>query len=232
MRKGDRFVSEPSFVPVENLMFGRLAFKGMNTEIESMMADRDQKFADIESRKQEKDVTDEDMANRYSGLVATMGNKFATKRNSSGQPSGDRRQALLDMAGQTTNAHTSSLLSKTEDFLSETRRDSAEMHPEQVLMARSKLDEEDFLAQVRESELCQENQPMHPEMALMASKRKEKDEFLAQVKECEELQNDQQIHPEMAFMAKKKQKKSKATEKQTKDFLSQMRNELGESSEV
>ena len=32
-----RFVMESSYVPVESLIFGRLAYKGMNAEIESLM---------------------------------------------------------------------------------------------------------------------------------------------------------------------------------------------------
>ena len=34
--QGSRFIAEPSYVNIENLTFGRLAFHGMNPEIEKM----------------------------------------------------------------------------------------------------------------------------------------------------------------------------------------------------
>ena len=34
--QGSRFIAEPSYVNIENLSFGRLAFHGMNPEIERM----------------------------------------------------------------------------------------------------------------------------------------------------------------------------------------------------
>jgi hypothetical protein len=74
---GSRIVCEPSYVPVESLVFGRLAFKvaamiacigdrhqGMNAEIESMMAAAQ---AAAEEGKEEADVTQEEMASRWPG---------------------------------------------------------------------------------------------------------------------------------------------------------------------
>ena len=34
--QGSRFIAEPSYVNIENLTFGRLAFHGMNPDIEKM----------------------------------------------------------------------------------------------------------------------------------------------------------------------------------------------------
>ncbi len=76
-----RFISEPSYAIAENLIFGRMAFKGMNPEIEKMMEEqrlREQEAADAEG---EKDVQDEEMAAAYHGnVVGTVGRKFAAKR--------------------------------------------------------------------------------------------------------------------------------------------------------
>lgn len=77
---GSRVVCEPSYVPVENLVFGRLAFKGMNQEIEAMMAEK----VAAEDTTKEKEVSDADMANR---LTKNMAKKFANKRDNSGKPS-------------------------------------------------------------------------------------------------------------------------------------------------
>jgi M-phase phosphoprotein-6 len=77
---GSRVVCEPSYVPVENLVFGRLAFKGMNQEIEAMMAEK----VAAEDDSKETEVSDADMANR---LTKNMAKKFATKRDKSGKPS-------------------------------------------------------------------------------------------------------------------------------------------------
>jgi len=76
---GSRVVCEPSYVPVENLVFGRLAFKGMNQEIEAMMAEK----AAAEENTNDKEVSDGEMASR---LSKNMAKKFATKRDNAGQP--------------------------------------------------------------------------------------------------------------------------------------------------
>ena len=74
---GSRIVLEPSYVPIENLIFGRLAFKGMNQEIEAMMAE---KVETLES--DEKDVSDSNMASCLSSNIAK---KYGTKRDASGK---------------------------------------------------------------------------------------------------------------------------------------------------
>jgi len=76
---GRRVVCEPSYVPVENLVFGRLAFKGMNQEIEAMMAEK----AAAEDNTKDKEVSDGEMASR---LSKNMSKKFGTKRDNAGQP--------------------------------------------------------------------------------------------------------------------------------------------------
>ena len=80
---GRRVVCEPSYVPVENLVFGRLAFKGMNQEIEAMMAEK----ASVEDSTKDKEVSDGEMASR---LSKNMAKKFASKRDSTGQSTNNK----------------------------------------------------------------------------------------------------------------------------------------------
>jgi len=107
---GSRVVCEPSYVPVENLVFGRLAFKGMNQEIEAMMAEK----VAAEDTTKEKEVSDADMANR---LTKNMANKFATKRDKTGKPSMNKNLASV-------TPETSSLIAQTSTFLSQVRAES------------------------------------------------------------------------------------------------------------
>ena len=51
---GSRVVCEPSYVPVENLVLGRMAFKGMKQEIETMVTDK--------VAPEDNEVSDADMA--------------------------------------------------------------------------------------------------------------------------------------------------------------------------
>ena len=67
-----RLVCEPSYVPVENLVLGRLAFKAMMYE--SAAAEDDSK--DME-------VSDADMANR---LTKNIAEKLSSKTDNSGKP--------------------------------------------------------------------------------------------------------------------------------------------------
>ena len=67
-----RVVCEPSYVPVENLVLGRLAFKAMMYE--SAAAEDDSK---------DKEVSDADMANR---LTKNIAEKLSSKRDNSGKP--------------------------------------------------------------------------------------------------------------------------------------------------
>lgn len=106
---GNRIVCEPSYVPVENLVFGRLAFKGMNAEIEAMMAANK---AAMEENQEEADVSQEEMASR---LAQNMGKKFATKRDKSGKkPTINKSLATADP----------SLVAQTSSFLAAARAES------------------------------------------------------------------------------------------------------------
>ncbi|KAK7872471.1 hypothetical protein R5R35_014264 [Gryllus longicercus] len=81
MKQGTKYIIEPSYIPCEDLIVGRLSFNGMNPEIELIM----QKEAGIvqeepEIKEEEADVTEEEMARHYSSLVNTTAKKFKTKR--------------------------------------------------------------------------------------------------------------------------------------------------------
>ncbi|XP_023646176.1 M-phase phosphoprotein 6 [Paramormyrops kingsleyae] len=82
-------IEERSFVPCEDLRFGRMSFKGFNPEVEKLMQlmnahnrnedeDEEEDFSRMET-----DITDEEMANRYVSLVESMKRKFARKRERS-----------------------------------------------------------------------------------------------------------------------------------------------------
>ncbi|KAM9351713.1 M-phase phosphoprotein 6 isoform 2-T2 [Symphorus nematophorus] len=73
--KENLIIEEKSFVPCEDLKYGRFSFKGFNPEVED---EEDKEEEDI-SRMQT-DVTDEEMALRYESLVGSMKKKFAKKR--------------------------------------------------------------------------------------------------------------------------------------------------------
>ncbi|XP_054476511.1 M-phase phosphoprotein 6 [Anoplopoma fimbria] len=82
--KENFILEEKSFVPCEELRFGRISFKGFNPEVEKLMAlmnprDEEEKEEEEISRMQT-DVTDEEMALRYESLVRSMKKKFSTKR--------------------------------------------------------------------------------------------------------------------------------------------------------
>jgi len=70
-----RFTTEPSYAPIENLVFGRMAFKGMNPEVERMMQEEEERRESAEA-----DIGDEEMAEHLAGVRAAIGRKFATKR--------------------------------------------------------------------------------------------------------------------------------------------------------
>ena len=82
--QGSRFIVEPSYVNIENLNFGRMAFNGMNPEIEKMAEEERLKEEEAEAEKREKDVQDEEMTDFYSSMNSTVAKKFSTKRNFQG----------------------------------------------------------------------------------------------------------------------------------------------------
>jgi M-phase phosphoprotein 6, animal type len=89
---------EPSFVQIENLIDGRVSYRGMNPEIERLMELETQGTALLrataevdELRKMKTDVTDSDMLKFYSNLDNTMQKKFVSK---------PKRQRPADQAAQ------------------------------------------------------------------------------------------------------------------------------------
>ncbi|KAJ3596334.1 hypothetical protein NHX12_002743 [Muraenolepis orangiensis] len=69
--KENNIVEEQSFVPCEDLKYGRMSFKGFNPDVEKLMV------------RMINDVTDEEMAIRYESLVDSMKKKYAKKRKGS-----------------------------------------------------------------------------------------------------------------------------------------------------
>ncbi|KPP58715.1 M-phase phosphoprotein 6-like, partial [Scleropages formosus] len=81
-------IEESSFVPCEDLIYGRMSFKGFNPEVEKLMLVMNTKSQDEEEEeddlgKMETDITDEEMASRYERLVESIKRKFAKKRDRS-----------------------------------------------------------------------------------------------------------------------------------------------------
>ncbi|XP_006027494.1 M-phase phosphoprotein 6 isoform X2 [Alligator sinensis] len=77
-------IEERSFMPCEDLLYGRMSFKGFNPEIEKLMIQMNSRYKkeEIEADdKMEADVSDEEMARRYESLVGTIGKKFLKKRD-------------------------------------------------------------------------------------------------------------------------------------------------------
>uniref|UniRef100_UPI00398E690C M-phase phosphoprotein 6 isoform X1 n=2 Tax=Pristiophorus japonicus TaxID=55135 RepID=UPI00398E690C len=84
--KESHIIEEKSFVPCEDLLFGRMSFKGFNPEIEKLVA---QMYSQNENEEPEEevqmevDVSDVEMARRYESLVGTIKMKFTKKRDRS-----------------------------------------------------------------------------------------------------------------------------------------------------
>ncbi|NXT25282.1 MPH6 phase, partial [Syrrhaptes paradoxus] len=70
-------IEERSFMPCEDLLYGRMSFKGFNPEIEKLMIQMNSK-----NFKEEEIEEDEKMeADVYETLVGTIGKKFVRKRD-------------------------------------------------------------------------------------------------------------------------------------------------------
>ncbi|XP_062318682.1 M-phase phosphoprotein 6 [Osmerus eperlanus] len=83
--KENVIIEENSFVPCEDLKYGRMSFKGFNPEVEKLMVlmntlNEEEVEEEEEISRMETDVTDEEMARRYESLVASMKKKFVKKR--------------------------------------------------------------------------------------------------------------------------------------------------------
>ncbi|XP_020669248.3 M-phase phosphoprotein 6 [Pogona vitticeps] len=77
-------IEERSFAPCEDLLYGRMSFKGFNPEVEKLMIQMNSRYKTEETEEDgcamEADVSDEEMARRYETLVGTIGRKFLKKR--------------------------------------------------------------------------------------------------------------------------------------------------------
>ncbi|XP_059191410.1 M-phase phosphoprotein 6 [Centropristis striata] len=86
--KENLIIEEKSFVPCEDLKYGRFSFKGFNPEVEKLMVlmnpkEEKEEEEEEEMSRMQTDVTDEEMALRYESLVGSMKKKFAKKRERS-----------------------------------------------------------------------------------------------------------------------------------------------------
>ncbi|KAL6474221.1 hypothetical protein MHYP_G00177820 [Metynnis hypsauchen] len=88
--KESYIVEERSYIPCEDLVYGRMSFKGFNPEVEKLMVlmnvpkERDEKEEqEDDMTRMDTDITDEDMARRYGSLVESMKRRFAKKRERS-----------------------------------------------------------------------------------------------------------------------------------------------------
>ncbi|XP_068595735.1 M-phase phosphoprotein 6 [Brachionichthys hirsutus] len=83
--KESLIVEEKSFVPCEDLKYGRISFKGFNPEVEKLMVlmnpkDEEEKEEEEDISQMQTDIPDEEMARRYESLVGSMKKKFVKKR--------------------------------------------------------------------------------------------------------------------------------------------------------
>ncbi|XP_006860198.1 PREDICTED: M-phase phosphoprotein 6, partial [Chrysochloris asiatica] len=81
--KESLIIEEQSFSLCEDLLYGRMSFRGFNPEVEKLMLQMNSKSKaeEVEDEAVELDVSDEEMARRYESLVGTIGKKFAKKRD-------------------------------------------------------------------------------------------------------------------------------------------------------
>ncbi|XP_020509247.1 M-phase phosphoprotein 6 [Labrus bergylta] len=99
--KENLIIEEKSFVPCEELKYGRISFKGFNPEVEKLMLlmnPKDETEKEEEDlRRMQTDVTDEEMALRYENLVGSMKKKFAKKRERAATEKEDVNQNVVEM---------------------------------------------------------------------------------------------------------------------------------------
>nr|XP_045017047.1 M-phase phosphoprotein 6-like [Jaculus jaculus] len=75
-------IEEQIFMLCEDLLHGRMSFRGFNPEVEKLMLQMNAKNkAEEDETVEELNVLDEEMARRYETLVGTIGEKFAKKRD-------------------------------------------------------------------------------------------------------------------------------------------------------
>ncbi|XP_017787002.1 PREDICTED: M-phase phosphoprotein 6 [Nicrophorus vespilloides] len=80
MKKSGTIFVNTSIMNCRNLIEGRLSFGGMNPDIEKIMSDTYVKQLEDAEKQNEKDVSDQEMAEGYSTLNKTMAKKFQTKK--------------------------------------------------------------------------------------------------------------------------------------------------------
>ncbi|KFO35757.1 M-phase phosphoprotein 6 [Fukomys damarensis] len=103
-------IEEQSFLLCEDLLYGRMSFRGFNPEVEKLMLQMNAKNKAEEEEEDgtvELDVSDEEMARRYETLVGTIGKKFAKKR--------DRANYEEDENGNTKPVKTKKMFLKPQD---------------------------------------------------------------------------------------------------------------------
>lgn len=101
LNSNSNFIIEPSFVHCDNLIDGRLSFRGMNPEIERLLElEREEKSA-AKRQEQSTDVSTQDMAkyfnaNKTAGAGHTMEKKFSkfkkVNNNKQNKPNNNKRQ--------------------------------------------------------------------------------------------------------------------------------------------
>lgn len=100
--KENLIIEERSFVPCEDLKYGRLSFRGFNPEVEKLMAlmnpREEEEEEEEELSRMQTDVTDVEMALRYESLVGSMKKKFATKRERAAQEADEENQREVKRA--------------------------------------------------------------------------------------------------------------------------------------
>nr|XP_020471507.1 M-phase phosphoprotein 6 [Monopterus albus] len=100
--KENLIIEEKSFVPCEDLKYGRMSFGGFNPEVEKLMAVMNPKDEEEKQEEEEElshmqtDITDEEMALRYESLVGSMKRKFAKKRERAAFNEDDVNQNAAD----------------------------------------------------------------------------------------------------------------------------------------
>ena len=107
--------------------FYGLKFAGMNSEIESLMAEHAAAMAEDDTN--ETEVSDAEMANRLSKTIAK---KFATKRDNSGKPSINKYVCRFNIgiylkfsiSRPSHSTDTSALLANTSNFLAQVRAET------------------------------------------------------------------------------------------------------------
>lgn len=110
----NRFQAEDSYAKIADLVFGRMAFKGMNPEIEKMMDNQRLRKEEAEAAEKETEINDQTMAEHYGSLKNTIAKKFAGKKRSHHQPGPSESSKSVE-----------ELLNEGQTLLSQARQDNA-----------------------------------------------------------------------------------------------------------